>query len=60
MTPCSDAVGYLCFTGPCCLYLQGKENGNGERAQIWEYVRVCVCQQEVGKDSDIGGKAEVK
>jgi len=24
ITPCSDMVGYQCFEGHCCLYLQGK------------------------------------
>jgi hypothetical protein len=27
MTLCSDVVGYQCFSGPCCLCLQGEVNG---------------------------------
>jgi hypothetical protein len=28
--PCSVVVGYQCFRGPCCLYLQGEVSGNGK------------------------------
>jgi hypothetical protein len=28
--PCSVAIGYQCFGGPCCLHLQGEVNGTGK------------------------------
>jgi hypothetical protein len=26
--PCSIAIGYQCFKGPCYLYLQGQDGGS--------------------------------
>jgi len=33
--PCSVAVGYQHFGGPCCLHLQGEVTGAGKRGKIY-------------------------
>jgi hypothetical protein len=35
MTPCSAVVAYQCFRGPCCLHLQGKEDGSSMGLSIF-------------------------
>jgi len=33
--PCSIAVGYQHFRGPCCLHLQGEATGDGRNRHTY-------------------------